>query len=237
MLGPVQPTPYDWRFYIFGIFTRVHPLFWAVSLYMGWPSRDNGWVQAIGTNELMIALMWTICVFVSILVHELGHALTARYFGWQPEIVLYHFGGLAMYTPTWGHTTKRSILISLNGPNAGFLLYGVVAGIHSLIPDRVLIDKPAVELLFIYLEHINLWWGLINLLPVYPLDGGQVCREVLIYFKPRSGHELAMKIGILTGGGMAFYGFSTGSRFLGILFAVLAFNCFQMLQRHQRGPW
>lgn len=237
MLGPVQPTPYDLRFHVFGIFTRVHPFFWLMCFVMGWPSRDNPWLQVLGTNELMLALIWALCVFVSILVHELGHAVTAKCFGWQPEIVLYHFGGLASYVPTWGHTTKRSVLITLNGPNAGFVLYGIIVGVQYLIPAEVLIRTPALQLVFGHLEFINLWWGLMNLLPVYPLDGGQICRDVLIHFKPRVGHELAMKISIFTGGCVALWGFQAGMTYVGILFAILAYNCFQAMQTHQRGPW
>lgn len=237
MLGNVAPTPYDLRFYIFGIFTRVHPFFWLMGFLMGWPRRGNPWPEILGTSELMIALVWALCVFVSILVHELGHALTAKYFGWQPEIVLYHFGGLAMYVPTWGNSTKRSILVTLNGPNAGFVLYGIVVAVQQFIPLEVFREKPALMLVFSNLEFINLYWGLMNLLPVYPLDGGRICQELLIYFKPRVGHELSLKISIITGGCVAVWAFSAGATYMGVLFAVLAYNCFQMLQRHQRGPW
>ena len=115
MLGNVAPTEFDLRFSMFGIPVRVHPLFWAVSAFMGW-----------NPNDIKMTLIWIACVFVSILVHELGHALTARYFGWPPEIVLYHFGGLAMFQPYSGMTTKRSIIVSAAGPFAGFAFLGAV---------------------------------------------------------------------------------------------------------------
>src|SRR5258708_21488286 len=115
MFGTVAPTPYDVRFSLFGIPVRVHPFFWIASLLMG-----------RGLHDRKLMLIWMACIFVSILVHELGHALTAQYFGWPPHIVLHAFGGYASYQPTWGHSTSRSILVSFAGPWAGFLLYAVV---------------------------------------------------------------------------------------------------------------
>ncbi len=157
LLGHVQETPYDLRFSMFGIPVRVHPLFWVVAAVFTWvPQQMNLVLVGIG------------CMFVSILVHELGHALTAMKFGWPPHIVLYYLGGYASYTPSYGHTPQRSILISLAGPGAGFLLYGIVCGVEVWLkqqpgyPYRYYMAFHAVHLL----KWINLFWGLINLLPV-----------------------------------------------------------------------
>ena len=236
MFGQAPETQYDLRFYVFGIFTRVHPLFWLVSMIMGLQAGTSR--QAVThLNELLIAIVWTLCVFISILVHELGHALTIRFFGWPTQIVLYYLGGYAEYTPTWGDSAKRSITISLNGPNAGFLLYGLIEGIWYLLPPAILQRYPALFLTLIFLIHINLWWGLINLLPVLPLDGGRVCREVCLLFSPRNGHTTSLKIGIATGACVAMAAFSGQQTYIGVMFALLAFHCFQDLQQHQRGPW
>ena len=78
MFGTVAPTPFDLKFSIFGIPVRVHPLFWLVSVIMQWNVHDP-----------RTTLIWVVCVFVSILIHELGHALTAKSYGWPPHIVLY----------------------------------------------------------------------------------------------------------------------------------------------------
>ncbi|MDA1013583.1 MAG: site-2 protease family protein [Planctomycetota bacterium] len=236
MFGQAPETQYDLRFYVFGIFTRVHPLFWVVSMIMGWP-RNPGWVEATGLNPLMIAVLWSLCVFISILVHELGHALTIRYFGWPTQIVLYYMGGYAEYLPTFGDSAKRSITISLNGPNAGFLLYGLVEAIWYFVPTATLVRYPALQLTLINMIHINLWWGLINLLPVFPLDGGRVCREVCLLLSRRSGNETSLKISIATGACVALLALSQQQTYIGIMFAVLAYYSFQNLQQHQRGPW
>src|SRR5579859_6601187 len=109
MLGNVAPTPFDLNFSLFGIPVRVHPLFWVVMAVLGWSAR-----------EPKLIFLFVVCAFVSVLIHELGHALTAKFFGSQPHIVLYAFGGYAAHQPIWGKSTGRTILILIAGPGAGF---------------------------------------------------------------------------------------------------------------------
>src|SRR5262245_32950585 len=173
MLGNAAPTQFDLRFSLFGIPVRVHPFFWLFSAVMGWNPRD-----------INLMLIWIGCAFVSILVHELGHALTAQSFGWQPHIVLYSFGGYAAFQPTWGYTTARSVLVSFAGPGAGFVLFGIVYGVRQLLIQKGLLPHEGRQALYLkeFFEDmmlINLGWGLVNLLPVIPLDGGQISRVLL----------------------------------------------------------
>ena len=101
-------TRYDLRFSALGVPVRVHPLFWLASIVFGiqLPPR--------------LVVIWVGVVFVSILIHELGHAMTIRAFGWYPLILLYTFGGLAIYQPTH-RDPRKELLISLAGPAAGLL--------------------------------------------------------------------------------------------------------------------
>ena len=71
MLGAAE-TPYDLRFSLLGIPVRIHPLFWAVTAVLGFRMNER---------NLPMVVVWVACVFVSILVHEYGHALMARNFG------------------------------------------------------------------------------------------------------------------------------------------------------------
>ncbi|MFH1299759.1 MAG: site-2 protease family protein [Planctomycetota bacterium] len=226
MLGNVAPTEFDLRFSLFGIPVRVHPLFWAVSAFMGWYPDD-----------LKFTLIWIACVFVSILVHELGHAVMAKHFGWPPEIVLYHFGGLAMFQPYSGMTTQRSIIVSAAGPLAGFGLYGGVFFFKYLSVRYGLWDNLShqaltyVSLAFHDLLYINWFWGLINLAPVLPLDGGHICEDICKAVKRYRGDILAMQISMVVAGGLALYFFQQQMRFAGIMFALFAFSNFQSYQQ------
>ena len=114
MFGQISPTKYDLRFSLFGIPIRVHPIFWLTSALIAW-DRDGG--------DLRKTLIRVLCIFVAILVHELGHALVTRRFGWNSEIVLYFFGG---YATSKRHSTWKDIAVSAAGPGAGFLLYFII---------------------------------------------------------------------------------------------------------------
>ena len=87
LLGEPPRTPYDLNFSLFGIPVRVHPLFWLVTLLLGYE------LAAMPPR----CLTWIIAVFSAILVHEMGHALAMRAYGFQPWITLYGMGGLTAY--------------------------------------------------------------------------------------------------------------------------------------------
>jgi stage IV sporulation protein FB len=227
MLGNAAPTPYDLRFSLFGIPVRVHPLFWVFSAVMGW-----------APGNLKLTAIWVGCVFVSILVHELGHALTARYYRSSPEIVLYLFGGYAAFYPIWGRSTARSILILFAGPGAGFLLYAVIHALSLAFnlqgvppyPYAMWTVGDYVSWTVEQLEFINLWWGLVNLLPVFPLDGGQIASAGLSHWRPYDGEQLALKLSLATAIVVIALAFKFDYTYVAILFASLAFSNFEALQ-------
>lgn len=229
MLGNVAPTEFDLRFSIFGIPIRVHPLFWVVAAFMGW-----------NPDDLKFTWIWIACVFVSILVHELGHAIMAKIFGWPPQIILYHFGGLAVYQPYSGLTTQRSIIISAAGPMAGFILFGIVWVFRYFSIRFGLWDsfspqaRGYIGLAFYDLIFINLYWGLINLAPVLPLDGGHICEDICKSVKRYRGDILALQISMVVAGGLAVYFFSQHMRYAGIMFALFGVFNFQMYQQRNR---
>jgi len=223
VFGPVQPTPYDLQFSLFGIPVRVIAWFWLMAAVLGFSSVHIG-------PEYLLA--WVAIVFVSILIHELGHALVASLFGYPPRIVLYHFGGLAMFTPGHNYTQGKSILISLAGPGAGFLLAGIVyllerVGVIGPFEQGWSLPYFAVQQLL----YVNIWWGLLNLLPVLPLDGGNICRDVCTSINPRQGERWATVIALLTAGAVALFAFQANELYIGMLFGFMAYQNFQQLQR------
>jgi len=90
-------TPYDLNFQFAGVPIRVHPLFWLATAILGASSLQ---ADSAESNAGMKLLVWLVVVFVSILIHELGHAFVMRYFGEVPHVVLYLFGGLAISDPS-----------------------------------------------------------------------------------------------------------------------------------------
>lgn len=233
MFGPVQPTQFDLYFSLFGIPVRVIPTFWLVGALFGFPLLQEG------RGDLV--LIWIACLFVSILVHEMGHALSAQAFGWPPQVFLYHFGGLAVFDPWRGYTMGRSIFISFAGPAAGFLLFGLVVAVELLLNQRGVVTNDYWSPLgqaFIQLKFINLYWGLVNLLPVLPLDGGRICEALCSHFIRRgNAADLTLKIGIGVGAVAAVFFFSQGRTYAGVLFALLAYQNFQAYQQRHSGYW
>lgn len=236
----LEPTRFDVNFSIFGIPVRVHPAFWIVGLLLGFREGD-----------MRLTAIWVACLFGSILIHELGHALAARHFGWPPSIILYHFGGLATFQPSWGYTRKRAILILFAGPGAGFLLYGFVLGIRlGLVAaheggqawaTQLLVSPvpkpgepafiPGVAFAIVQLEWINLFWGLMNLLPVYPLDGGQICAEMLNARGSRKGLLRTHQVGMAAGACAALFFISQDQLFAGLMFGGIAYDNYRKYEQ------
>jgi Zn-dependent protease len=233
MLGPVQPTPYDLRFQIAGIPVNVTPMFWVVSALLGLRG-----VEYYGAPGLFV---WVVAVFGSILLHELGHAIAFRYYGYQPHVILYQFGGIAQsYGRSRYQNWTEDLVISLAGPGIQLLFYGVIWLFSWQLLARGIYPAPGspASLLLADLRWINLGWALINLLPVLPLDGGRVAETLLIRFRRFDGAEWALQLSIATAIAAAlFFAVSpyTKGSFAWILFAVLAFSNFQNLQGRYRG--
>ena len=244
LFQPPPSTRYDLQFSVIGIPVRVHPLFWVIALLLG---SSGGIVQM---------LIWVLAVFVSILIHELGHALAMRFYGQLSYIVLHFSGGLTVpESISWGgrsanvaFSPNQHILISLAGPFAGFLLAGLVtAGVLfsggsivtgyllGVIPLPVMAVLPIggsiLQSLVMALLWINIFWGVINLMPVYPLDGGQVARYLLLENDPSDGVRKSLWLSVIAGGLVALAGFIfLRSVYMAILFGFLAFQSYQSLQ-------
>ena len=216
----IDPTPFDVRLVAFRIPVRVHPSFWLGMIFFGW-----------NPGRLDLVFIWVICAFVSILIHELGHAFTAEWFGWPTEIVMYFGGGLAISARYRNHTPGRSIAMSFMGPAAGFMLFGLLIGVHILlIHFQVRINDYLSKTLRI-LEFMNLYWGLLNLLPVLPLDGGYIFQSLCQMMRVRDPSALASKVGVVVAGAAAYYFFvTTKQEYAGILMLMLCLQNVSSLQ-------
>ena len=138
-------------------------------------------------------IIWVGVVFVSILIHELGHAVAARAFGYAPSIRLYAMGGLTTWRTEAEPVPGRRLVVSLAGPVAGFLVGGIVWAVRPLLP----LDALPMRVLVGDLLWVNIGWGALNLIPMYPLDGGHVLRSVLRAIRgPDDRLPLQISIGI-----------------------------------------
>lgn len=242
MFAEPERTSWDLNFRLLGFRVRIHPLFWLGAVLLGANNleRNDGY-------GLPFLLIWVAVVLVSILVHEFGHAIAFRWFGTDAHIVLWVFGGLAVPNSTVRGRGRR-ILVALAGPVAGFILCGLVYGSNQLLAWATVESPLPVRYLYLALVFVNLFWGVFNLLPVFPLDGGQVSRELCGAKWPGRGLSVSLKISIGVAGAVAVISvlgalemlaglpwWARGSWYTAILFAMLAAQSYLLLQQVERG--
>lgn len=188
-----EPTQFDLHLRFRDIPIAVRPSHWIMSIIMGYDPQD-----------FRVTILWVGVVFVSILVHELGHALATRWFGAWSQIVLFHFGGYATIEgrlPSAG----RMVFVVFAGPLAGLCLgaiaifatlaaafFGFGAQLLDLLPDR-LMSTFLSQWVF-----VNIGWSILNLMPLYPLDGGQLLFYTLTWRRFRDPLRIARIVSVVT---------------------------------------
>jgi membrane-associated protease RseP (regulator of RpoE activity) len=130
----------------------------------------------IRRERLDLVAIWMAVAFVSILVHELGHAFAARRLGLVPAIRLHGMGGQTEWIESRQVSSAQRIGISFAGPGAGFLLAGLVYAAQSLFTQA---PDWRMQVVYMDLLWVNIGWGILNLLPVLPMDGGHIMQTAL----------------------------------------------------------
>jgi stage IV sporulation protein FB len=239
MLAEPAETAYDLRFVLFNTPVRVHPLFWLISAIFGWPLLDLGFLYLF---------LWIVCCFVSILLHELGHVWMGRAFGSRGSIVLYGMGGLAIGASDLPDRWKR-VCVYLAGPLVQLIAIfaPLYAWRRTLSEDQRQDLPPQLRAVVFILLEINLFWPLLNLLPVWPLDGGKVSREFCTWISRNGGLKASLVISITVavilainsiafetqGRGLLPY-VPIGGWYLALFFGLLAIESWQLLQQARR---
>ena len=131
-----------------------------------------GWYPGADVRDVVI---WIVLATVSVLVHELGHAVVARTTGAAPVITLAGLGGLTSYVPPAPVSRARSVAISVAGPAVGIVIGLVLVAVQVAVDVRSDLWSSVLSLGI----FITLAWSVLNLLPILPLDGGQTMRELL----------------------------------------------------------
>jgi len=210
------------EFRLFGIPVVVDPWFWAIAVLLGAQLRPQ------------YIPVWIVTVFVGVLVHEMGHALAGRYYGLSPAIRLYAMGGVTSWPvrrrlPTW-----PSVGLSLAGPAAGFA-FGILLWMLFYILPREVVETSWVSAALTLGLFVNFGWGCLNLLPVLPLDGGNVMRELVYRYVLRPAPDLPPRISMIVAGVVALMGVASGQYFLAGLFGWMAYANYQEYERVFRG--
>jgi Zn-dependent protease len=190
---------------------HIYPFFWLLILMIGW----------INTNTLAGTMIWAVVILVSVLLHEFGHALTANFFGQRAEISLVGMGGL---TTRQGAPLRKwkEFLIVLNGPLVGLLLFAVL---YLFIPKEL--ANPYLNYGLNVAIEVNLFWTILNLLPVWPLDGGHLLRIVLEGAFGFKGIKGAFLLSLFFAGAVGIIFIIFQQLLVGAVFLMLAFESYR----------
>jgi stage IV sporulation protein FB len=261
MLTPTEPSPYDLQFHVLGFPVRIAWSFWLMAALLGW-----GWSQTMdaialgnGIDTPGAAVMlgvWAMAVLLTILVHELGHALAWRHYGQEARIVLYHFGGLAVndsFTAWDGGRRRRTtaneqLVVSAAGPAAQLLLALVVwlIGLAAGIPMQMtgwfnwlglnlpMGTVPSTIVVYGFVDALlwtSVFWAVLNLAPIFPLDGGQILYNIFVMTGVASPRYKAHIASVVVGVALALVLFSTSFAMAGLMFLALAASNWQQAQQ------
>ncbi len=211
-------------FRLFGVNVEIQMGFWINALLIGYLSS--------GVKDPRLLLLWIPIMLISILVHEYGHAFAIMRHRIEPEIVLHSMGGRTSWRQVLPLSRPQHILISLAGPFAGFLLAGLAFGFMELFPATFFRLPYYVKVAILIIRDINLFWGIFNLIPVLPLDGGHVLEQAL---GPRR-LKLTATISLVIAAGAALFCALKGYYFAAFIFGLSAYQSFQRLQVESAAP-
>jgi Zn-dependent protease len=188
-----------------------------------------GYRPGVTLNEILI---WVGVAAFCILVHELGHAVAFLTFGRKPSILLYGFGGVT--SAEGGMGPWASLVTSLAGPIAGFGLGGLI-----LLGGMFVGDLERGTLAYVaWFDGLFacFGFGILNLLPILPLDGGAALAAFLRGVKGPEGEQVARYVSIGVAAVLALIGFRFGQIFAGLFGVMFAAQNFQELKRHRELP-
>lgn len=180
----------------------------------------------LGTTKQSPPLIaiWVAVVFVSVLVHELGHAVVGRFFGLTPQIELHGMGGTTSWVDPRDVGHARAMAISVAGPFAGFALAALAyATLRLGYPARPSLAFEAFDMAL----RINVVWGIFNLAPMLPLDGGNVMRSFLNILLHGRGEKPARAVSVLIGLALVTYAGVRRELWLGALGAFFTWSNIQ----------
>jgi stage IV sporulation protein FB len=181
-----------------------------------------------------LVILWLVIFFASVLAHELGHAFAGIAFGLEPRIELHGMGG----TTSWRHknvSAAKKITISLAGPAVGIFFGGLLYFFQSAVlgENPSLMAEQAVS----WIIFVNLIWGLLNLLPMLPLDGGNVMAHSLSAAMGEKGMRVAHYVSIVVAIGVGLLALVMRLGWWSMAMAALfAFQNIKAIRPAQNGP-
>ncbi len=202
-----------------GIDVKVHATFLLVLAWVGW----SAWRAAGSLGVTFEAIAFVLAIFFCVVLHEFGHALTARRYGVETrDIILLPIGGVARLDRI-PDNPRQELWIALAGPAVNVAIAGTVAAWLTLTgtwqsPEALAATGGS------FLERlvlVNVVLTLFNLLPAFPMDGGRILRALLgLHMRHVDATRIAARVGQLMAVGFAVLAFF-GNPFLLLIAAFV----------------
>jgi Zn-dependent protease len=204
-------------FWLFSTLVTVRFTFFLVMVLMGGMAR----------RSVAEILVWVLVAGFGVLLHEFGHVAAARYYGHAPRVELYTMGGVT----TWESESRpgwvERLVVSLAGPAIGLALAGIV---WLLVPAGAALGSPLLSLALYDFMWVSVGWGIFNLLPILPLDGGRAMEAILGAARVARPLRKARLVSLIFGAAVALVAFAFGWTWAGVLGALFAYNNAQLLR-------
>lgn len=177
-------------------------------------------------------ISWMLIVFISVLVHELGHALASRAFGYRPTITLAWLGGHTHPNAPGPIPWSRDVLLTLAGP-----LFGLLLGLACWVVAAALERPHPVLGYFLRAGYIaNFFWAALNMVPVLPLDGGRISTVLAMRISRERGFLWAQMLAVLVSAGLVAVAITRKEMFLAFFFAMFGFQALRAVYEAMKGP-
>lgn len=187
----------------------------------------------VGVGDAAQTAAWIVVVFFSILIHELGHAFTARSFGSRVSIELNGLGGLTRWSVPDGEITPgRRAVIAAAGSAMGLFFGGLVWLVANQFGPYHRLTAFILESLI----YVNVFWGLLNWLPIRPLDGGHLLESFLEKVAPRRAELIAKVVFTATAAAALAISLTMNLFFIAILAGWLLLSEFTTGRESQPRP-
>ncbi|KFE60605.1 TPR end-of-group domain-containing protein [Hyalangium minutum] len=220
------------RFRLGSIPVEVQASHLITSAVLGLSFAPAGRPGLIGSMGFQV-VSWMFIVFVSVLIHELGHAVASKAFGYQPSITLEWMGGHTRPNAPGPIPWSRDVLLTLAGP-----LFGLGLGIACYVGKRSLGHQSDVLAYLLGVGALaNFFWAGLNMAPVLPLDGGRITSVLAMrLFGRERGFLWAQILAVITSVGLVLWSIDNRQMFLAVFFAMFGFQALRAAYDAMKGP-